>query len=183
MWTVVRGGCAKREQPLLRAKVVQGNLSRVGGIVIQGVLEVIFVDTLRKGGRVSPLVMQRKVFALSVHMAVSSHISPPATYRPPSINSRCPDIGGALRLGGAALVSECSFLSNSAASRGLAIAVVASATISGLSFERNELFCGAGLYHQDNDEVRQNDPQSSTTTRLFAKHSASLGALLAFSCD
>ncbi|CAN0437324.1 unnamed protein product [Ectocarpus sp. 12 AP-2014] len=61
------------------------------------------------------------------------------------------DVGGALRLGGTTIVRDCSFLSNSA-SRGLAVAVIASASISGSSFERNELVCEAGSYRVDTEE-------------------------------
>ncbi|CAB1096488.1 unnamed protein product [Ectocarpus sp. CCAP 1310/34] len=60
-------------------------------------------------------------------------------------------VGGAMRLGGTVDVRNCSFLSNSATSRGLAIAVVAFANISGASFDRNELYCEAGLYREDTE--------------------------------
>eukprot|EP00903_Cladosiphon_okamuranus_P012529 g11732.t1 len=64
------------------------------------------------------------------------------------------DVGGALRLGGTAFVRDCSFVSNSATSRGPTAAVVASANISGSSFERNELYCEVGSYREDIDEGR-----------------------------
>lgn len=76
--------------------------------------------------------------------------------RPPSTNLRFPDVGGAMRLGGEVDVSECSFLSISATSRGPAVAVLASTTISNSSFDRNELCCGAGSYREDTEEVKRN---------------------------
>ena len=89
--------------------------------------------------------------------------TPPYT---PAIISLCPDIGGALRLGGTATVTSSSFLSNTATSRGLAVAVVASATMSGLSFERNELYCGAGSFRQDTDGVSKTKTKRSVRTKL-----------------
>lgn len=56
-----------------------------------------------------------------------------------------------MRLGGTAVVGDCSFLSNSATTRGLAVAVVAPTTMSNLSFDRNDLYCGAGSYRQDTE--------------------------------
>ena len=70
--------------------------------------------------------------------------------------SVCPDIGGAMRLGGSGAVSDCSFLSNSASTRGLAVAMVRSMNFSGCSFDRNELFCAAGLYGEEAQEVNGN---------------------------
>lgn len=58
-----------------------------------------------------------------------------------------------MRLGGAAVITECSFLSNFASNRGLAVAVIASAEISNSSFDRNELHCAAGSYREDTEEV------------------------------
>eukprot|EP00903_Cladosiphon_okamuranus_P012632 g11818.t1 len=62
------------------------------------------------------------------------------------------DIGGAMILGGATVVRECSFLSNSVSSRGLAVAVVGSADISGSVFDGNELFCASGLLYREDTE-------------------------------
>ncbi|CAN0093617.1 unnamed protein product [Ectocarpus sp. 4 AP-2014] len=59
------------------------------------------------------------------------------------------DIGGALRLGGTADVQGCNFVSNDASSRGLAVAVVGSASIAGSSFNGNELICASGSYRED----------------------------------
>lgn len=64
----------------------------------------------------------------------------------------CPDVGGAMRLGGSAFVADCSLLSNSATTRGLAVAMVGSANITGSSFGRNELYCEAGSYREDREE-------------------------------
>lgn len=61
-----------------------------------------------------------------------------------------------MTLGGTTIITRCSFLSNSAISRGLAIAAVASSAVfSNSSFESNELYCDAGLYRHDIDEVRR----------------------------
>ncbi|CAM9790765.1 unnamed protein product [Scytosiphon promiscuus] len=62
------------------------------------------------------------------------------------------DVGGAMRLGGDALVRDCSFLSNSASTRGLAIAVIWFANISGSWFDGNDLYCAADSYRQDTEE-------------------------------
>ena len=58
-------------------------------------------------------------------------------------------------LGGiATVVRECSFISNSVSSRGLAVAVVGAADISGSTFDGNELKCSSGLvYREDTEEV------------------------------
>ena len=57
-------------------------------------------------------------------------------------------------LGGNSSIRECSFLSNSVSSRGLAVAVAGSADISGSTFDGNELFCASGLlYREDTVEV------------------------------
>lgn len=61
-----------------------------------------------------------------------------------------------MRLGGAAVVSDCSFLSNFASTRGLAVDVVGSANISGSSFVGNQLSCGHGSYRSDTEEVKWN---------------------------
>lgn len=58
-----------------------------------------------------------------------------------------------MRLGGAAVVRECFFLSNRAYTRGLAIAVVGSANISGLTFDGNDLSCAAGSYRSEAIQV------------------------------
>ncbi|CAM9138813.1 unnamed protein product, partial [Hapterophycus canaliculatus] len=59
------------------------------------------------------------------------------------------DVGGAMRLGGDAVVRNSSFLSNAASTRGLAIAVIWSTNITDSSFSGNELHCAAGLYRED----------------------------------
>lgn len=51
-----------------------------------------------------------------------------------------------MRLGGTAVVYDCSFLFNSATDRGPAIAVVTSPNITGSSFDGNELYCEADSY-------------------------------------
>lgn len=60
-----------------------------------------------------------------------------------------------MRLGGAADIHECSFSSNIASTRGLAVTVAGSANISGSSFDRNELLCAVGSYRNDADEKVQ----------------------------
>lgn len=67
-----------------------------------------------------------------------------------------------MRLGGATAIHDCSFLSNSATSRGLAVAVVASANITSSSFDRNELYCETGFYREDSEEVKTNGRYVST---------------------
>eukprot|EP00752_Nemacystus_decipiens_P012380 g10972.t1 len=62
------------------------------------------------------------------------------------------DVGGAMRLGGSAVVINCTFVSNSATSRGLAVNVVGLADITNSSFNRNELYCEAGSYRGDIEE-------------------------------
>lgn len=57
-----------------------------------------------------------------------------------------------MRLGGSAVIQDCSFLSNVAGTRGLAVAVVGwSATISGSVFDGNQLSCAVGSYRNDTD--------------------------------
>ena len=73
----------------------------------------------------------------------------------PSTELLCPDVGGALSLGGLDLLEHCSFVSNSASSRGLAVAVVATANTTLLSFDGNELNCEAGSYRGETEEVRR----------------------------
>lgn len=52
-------------------------------------------------------------------------------------------------------MSECSFISNSASSRGLAVAMTGSVDISGATFDGNEVHCASGLlYREDAEEVR-----------------------------
>lgn len=58
-----------------------------------------------------------------------------------------------MRLGGTAVIDNCSFLSNSATTRGLAVAVVGSAEFSDSSFDGNELVCVAGLYFEESEKV------------------------------
>lgn len=59
--------------------------------------------------------------------------------------------------GNSTFVRECSFLSNSVSTRGLAVAVAGSADISGSTFDGNELYCASGLlYREDTEEVRGN---------------------------
>lgn len=50
-------------------------------------------------------------------------------------------------------IRGCSFISNTASARGLAVTVVGSANISGPLFDGNELSCAVGLYRQDTEEV------------------------------
>lgn len=69
-------------------------------------------------------------------------------------------------IGGTADVSRCSFLSNSASTRGFAIAVVGSATIGLSSFEDNALHCAAGFFLQDIHEVDGNIPAPCVSQRL-----------------
>lgn len=57
-----------------------------------------------------------------------------------------PDIGGALRLGGATTIRDSSFVSNLASSRGLAVAAVGSVEIHGSSFRENAFLCREGDY-------------------------------------
>lgn len=64
-----------------------------------------------------------------------------------------------MRLGGTTTVAGCSFLSNIAYTRGLAVAVVGSANITGSSFDGNQLSCADGSYRSDTEEVK--------TERLF----------------
>lgn len=53
-------------------------------------------------------------------------------------------------------IHECSFISNFVSSRGLAVAVVGSADISGSTFDGNELYCTSGLLYRENtEEVRR----------------------------
>lgn len=64
-----------------------------------------------------------------------------------------------MRLGGSAVIHECSFLSNLATSaRGLAVAIVGWSTImSGSLFDGNELLCPVGSYRNDTEEVTRSD--------------------------
>ncbi|CAM9718324.1 unnamed protein product [Scytosiphon promiscuus] len=66
------------------------------------------------------------------------------------------DIGGAMILGGiTTVVHDFFFLFNSVSSRGLAVAVVGSADISGSTFDGNALYCASGLmYREDTEEAR-----------------------------
>lgn len=64
-----------------------------------------------------------------------------------------PDVGGASRLGGSTEVSECSFLSNIAYTRGPAVASVGTTEVSNSLFDANELSCAAGFYRHDFEEV------------------------------
>ena len=66
------------------------------------------------------------------------------------------DVGGAMRLGGSAVVNNCSFLSNSALTRGLAVAVVGSADISDSVFDGNEFTCAVGSFQEDASQVKWN---------------------------
>lgn len=54
-----------------------------------------------------------------------------------------------MRLVGPTIIRECSFLSNSASVRGLAVVAVRAANISYSYFEGNELYCAAGSYQKD----------------------------------
>ena len=94
-----------------------------------------------------------------------------------------PGVGGALRLGGTAVVRDCSFLFNSATNRGPAIVVVVSPDITGSSFDRNELYCEAGSY-QDTEEVKHwgRCPQTrSQNIRQQVIWSLAFGLVLCFS--
>lgn len=67
----------------------------------------------------------------------------------------CPGVGGAMTAGGITMMTWCSFHSNYATSRGLAIAAVSSTVyITAAWFKSNELYCEADLYRHD--EVRRN---------------------------
>lgn len=74
---------------------------------------------------------------------------------PPVNQFAPPDAGGAMSLGGETDVLESSFLSNSASSRGLAIAVVGSANLTDLAFDGNELYCGVHSFREDTEQVRR----------------------------
>lgn len=63
-----------------------------------------------------------------------------------------------MSLGGETDILECSFHSNSASGRGLAIALVGSANISGSSFDGNELYCGVDSFREDNEQVTRDPP-------------------------
>lgn len=71
------------------------------------------------------------------------------------------DVGGAMRLGGSAVVNNCSFLSNSALTRGLAVAVVGSAGISDSVFDGNELYCALGSFREDTSQVKWNGRETN----------------------
>lgn len=59
-----------------------------------------------------------------------------------------------MTLGGETHIYDSFFLFNSATSRGLAISATASSPeITRSSFESNELYCAAGLYRHDTEEV------------------------------
>ena len=59
-----------------------------------------------------------------------------------------------MRLGGSAVIRECSFLSNIASTRGLAVAVVGwNANMSGSFFDGNDLSCAVGSYRNDTDKA------------------------------
>eukprot|EP00903_Cladosiphon_okamuranus_P014374 g13345.t1 len=63
------------------------------------------------------------------------------------------DVGGALRLGGSALIRDCSFLSNLASTRGLAIAVVGwSVDMSGSTFDGNDFSCPVGSFRNETEK-------------------------------
>ena len=59
-----------------------------------------------------------------------------------------------MSLGGSAVVHECSFVSNFAYDRGLAIAAVGVANVTGSSFDGNDFICTAGSYRSEPEEVK-----------------------------
>ncbi|CAM9273146.1 unnamed protein product [Ectocarpus sp. 4 AP-2014] len=61
-------------------------------------------------------------------------------------------IGGAARFGGSTVFRDSVVLSNTAYTRGPAIAVVGVLEISNVTFDANEISCAAGLYRQDTEE-------------------------------
>lgn len=62
-----------------------------------------------------------------------------------------------MRIGGKGMVRDCSFLSNSVSTRGLAIAaVVQTVNVSRSSFDRNRVTCASGSYRRDAKEVSWN---------------------------
>lgn len=67
------------------------------------------------------------------------------------------DVGGALRLGGVATVSGCSFTSNMASSSGLAISAVGSLEINGSTFSGNVFSCNKGRFSHDVLQVRKSE--------------------------
>ncbi|CAM9384163.1 unnamed protein product, partial [Ectocarpus fasciculatus] len=69
-----------------------------------------------------------------------------------------------MRLGGETSVAGCSFLSNIAYTRGLAVAVVGSANITGSSFDGNQLSCADGSNRSDTEEE---DTNSRFKTECF----------------
>lgn len=62
-----------------------------------------------------------------------------------------------MRLGGSAVVNESSLFNNLAYTRGLAVAVVGSATIGGSFFDGNQLSCANGSYRSDTEQVKWDD--------------------------
>lgn len=61
-----------------------------------------------------------------------------------------------MRLGGIGTIRDCSFLSNPASTRGLAIAVVGTASISGAPFDGNDVYCAGDSCRSNAEEVRGN---------------------------
>lgn len=83
------------------------------------------------------------------------------------------DVGGALRLGGVATVSGCSFTSNMASSSGLAISAVGSVEINSSTFSGNVFLCNKGRFSQDVLQVRKYVVQYVCTviaSRLVVQH-------------
>ncbi|CAM9114240.1 unnamed protein product [Ectocarpus sp. 8 AP-2014] len=62
------------------------------------------------------------------------------------------DSGGAMSLGGTTVLSGASFVSNSASTRGPAIAAVGVVDLSGLTFDGNDFFCDVGSYLRHSTE-------------------------------
>ena len=60
---------------------------------------------------------------------------------------------GALRLAGVTTVRDCSFVSNTAYDKALAVLAVGSVEIYGSSFHKNVFLCGEGQYLKKNPEV------------------------------
>eukprot|EP00752_Nemacystus_decipiens_P013346 g11816.t1 len=120
------------------------------------------------GAAGSPLVFSRSLFSENVAGDTGGAVD---TLTGQQEFARCDfednsaDVGGAMRLGGSAGIWECSFSSNVASTRGLAITVVGSANITRSSFDSNELSCAAGSYR--NDEEEKDDPTARFGTVCF----------------
>lgn len=56
-----------------------------------------------------------------------------------------------MRIGGTSAFDYCDFLSNSASTRGLAVAVVGSVNMNNSLFSGNEMYCASGSYNTDTE--------------------------------